>query len=43
MGSFDGADMWYVNSRISKVIDKRDTGLYRDDGLLILRNGIIFE
>ena len=43
MGSYDGAKICelvgiYILSRLSNIIDKNDCGLYRDDGLLVLRN-----
>ena len=43
MGSYDGEETWdlvgiYILSRLSNIIDKNDCGLYRDDGLLDLRN-----
>ena len=43
MGSYDGAEVCeligiYILSALGKRIDKKDTGLYRDDGLIILRN-----
>ena len=43
MGSYDGAEICelvgiYILSRLSTIIDKNDCGLYRDDGLLVLRN-----
>ena len=37
MGSFDGAEVGELVS-IYILINKNDCGLYRDDGLLILRN-----
>ena len=43
MGSYDGAKICelvgiYILSRLSNIIDKNHCGLYRDDGLLVLRN-----
>ena len=43
MGSFDGAEVYkllgiYIICFLAKPINKNDCGLYRDDGLLILRN-----
>ena len=43
MGSFDGAEICelvglYILDSLSKFIDKKDVGLYRDDGLLVLHN-----
>lgn len=43
MGSFDGAEICelvglYLLSQITRHIDKQDIGLYRDDGLALLRN-----
>ena len=43
MGSYDGAEICelvgiYTLSTLGLRIDKKDTGLYRDDGLIILRN-----
>ena len=43
MGSYHGAEICelvriYILSRLSTIIDKNDSGLYRDDGLLVLRN-----
>ena len=43
MGSFDGAEVSklvciYILCSLAKLINKEDCGLYRDDGLLILRN-----
>ena len=43
MGSYDGAETCelvgiYILSILAKRINKKDTGLYRDDGLIILRN-----
>ena len=41
MGSYDGAEVCelvgiYILSILAKRIDKKSTGLYRDDGLIIL-------
>ena len=43
MRSYDGAEVCelvgiYILSALGQRIDKKDTGLYRDDGLIILRN-----
>ena len=43
MGSYDGAEICelvgiYILSRLATIIDKKDCGIYRDDGLLVLRN-----
>ena len=43
MGSWDGAEVCelvgaFLLSKISDVIDKRDIGLYRNDGLGVMRN-----
>ena len=43
MGSYDGAEVCelvgiYLLSFLAKYIDKNDSGLYRDDGLILLRN-----
>ena len=43
MGSFDGAEVCelvgiYILCFLEKLINKKNCGLYRDDGLLILRN-----
>ena len=43
MGSFDAAKMWelvsiYILSLLSNKLDKQSTGLYRSDGLVLLRN-----
>ena len=43
MGSYDGAEVFeqvgtYVLSLLANIIDKNDSGLYRDDGLIFLRN-----
>ena len=43
MGSFDGAEICelvgiYILTHLSKIVPKKNVGLYRDDGLLILRN-----
>ena len=43
MGSYDGAEICelvgiYILTRLATVIKKIDCGLYRDDGLLILRS-----
>ena len=43
MGSYKGAEIWelvetYIFSPLSKFIDKNNCGLYRDDGLILLKN-----
>ena len=43
MGSFNGAEVWellgiYILRFLAKLINKNHCGLYRDDGLLTLRN-----
>ena len=43
MGSYDGAEVCelvglFILDNLSKIIDKNLVGLYRDDGLAILRN-----
>ena len=43
MGSFDGAEIRelvgiHVLSLLSNKLDKQSTGLYKDDGLVLLRN-----
>ena len=43
MGSCDGADACelvgsHILSLLAKVIDHNHSGLYRDDGLILLRN-----
>ncbi|XP_057313453.1 uncharacterized protein LOC130654828 [Hydractinia symbiolongicarpus] len=43
MGSFDGAEICelvglYILKKISKIIDIKHVGLYRDDGLAIIQN-----
>ena len=43
MGSYDGAEICelvgiYILTRLATIIKKSDCGLYRDDGLVILRN-----
>ena len=45
MGSYDGAEICrlvgiYILSRLATIIDKKGCGIYRDDGLLVLRNVI---
>ena len=42
MGSCDGAEICeldglYILNKLSEVVDKRNIGLYRDDGLAVLR------
>ena len=43
MGSFDGAEICelvglYIQSKLKKILPKSNFGLYRDDGLALLRN-----
>ena len=43
MGSYDGAEVCelvgiYLLSLLANIIDKNNSGLYRDDGLIFLRN-----
>ena len=43
MGSYDGAEVGelvgvYILSLLTNRVDKEDTGMYRDDGLVIVRN-----
>ena len=43
MGSYDGAEICelvglYILDELSKKLNKNDLGLYRDDGLILLRN-----
>ena len=43
MGSFDGAEICelvglYIQSNLENIIPKTNFGLYRDDGLILLRN-----
>ena len=43
MGSFDGAKVCelvgaLILSQLSRIINNTDMGLYRDDGLIIIRN-----
>ena len=42
MGSYDGAEVYelvvYILSLLANRVDKEDTGLYRDDRLVIVRN-----
>ena len=43
MGSFDGAEICelvglYIQSKLEKILPKSNFGLYRDDGLALLRN-----
>ena len=43
MDSFDGAEICelvglYIQSKLEKILPKSDFGLYRDDGLALLRN-----
>ena len=43
MGSYDGAEICelvglYILDTLSKKLNKNEMGLYRDDGLILLRN-----
>ena len=43
MGSYDGAEVCelvgiFILSKLGNIIGKKNTGLYRDDGLAVLRN-----
>ena len=43
MGSYDGAEVCelvgiYLLSQVTQVVDNADVGLYRDDGLAVMRN-----
>ena len=43
MGSYDGAEVCelvgpFILSKLENIISKKNTGLYRDDGLVALRN-----
>ena len=43
MGCYDGAEICelvgiYIQNKLCKLMNKKDFGLYRDDGLRILRN-----
>ena len=43
MGSFDGAEIsklvgLYIQSNLENILPKTNFGLYRDDGLILLRN-----
>lgn len=43
MGSYDGAEVCellglFILNNLSELIQKKDIGLYRDDGLMVLRN-----
>ena len=43
MGSYDGTEVrelvgTFILSELGNIIGKKNTGLYRDDGLVILRN-----
>ena len=43
MDSFDGVEICelvglYIQSKLEKILPKSDFGLYRDDGLALLRN-----
>ena len=43
MGSYDGAEECelvgtFILSKLGNIIGKKNTGLYRDDGLVVLRN-----
>ena len=42
MGSYDGADLCeligiYIQSLLTNILSKDDMGLYREDGLFVLR------
>ena len=42
-GSFDGVEIWelvefYIQSNLENILLKTNFGLYRDDGLILLRN-----
>ena len=42
MGSYDGAEIWelvgiFILEKLSKLNDKNNNGLYRDDGLMLIR------
>ena len=42
MGNYDGAEVWeligiYIQSLLTNILSKDNMGLYRDDGLFILR------
>ena len=42
MGAYDGAEVCelvgiYIQSQLSKMFDKKNFGLYRDDGLAVFR------
>ena len=48
MGSYDGAETCdligiYILNKINHIIDNKDVGLYRDDGLAVLKNQSITE
>ena len=43
MGSYDGAEICelvgiYIQSKLAKLIDKKNLSLYCDDGLILLKN-----
>ena len=43
MGSYDGAEVCelvgtFILSKLENIIGKKNIGLYRDDGLVVLRN-----
>ena len=43
MGNFDGAEIYelvglYIQSNLKNIIPKTKFGLYRDDGLILLKN-----
>ena len=43
MGSYDGAEVcelvgMFILSKLGNIIDKKNTGLYHDNGLVVLRN-----
>ena len=42
MGSYDGAEIWelvgiFILEKLSKLNDKNNNGLYRDDSLMLIR------
>ena len=37
MGSYDGAEICELVENLERLINKDDMGLYRDDGLIVLR------
>ena len=43
MGSYDGAEICelvglYISDKLKNEVNKKNTGLYRDDGLIVVRN-----